>query len=205
MFACRIRPGMYEVYHVNIKKIMPGVYMLGGLFGTGILGANIYLLVDGGVTIVDTGYPGRAKQVLEAVEHMGYTPSDVTRIVLTHYHPDHIGSLALLKNSTGADVISHHLDAPYIEGKLIQRFDRSKKQLNILLTILEKLWPVSPVAVTRTVDDGDELPGGIKVYHTPGHTPGSLSLYMPDRGLIIVGDLLSNTFGLKPAFAGFYR
>lgn len=182
---------------MNMKQVMPGVYMLGGIFGTGILGANIYLLTGEDVTIVDTGYPGRDKQVLNAVLHLGYTPSDVTRIVLTHYHPDHIGSLASLRSSTGADVISHDLDAPYIEGKLRQQFDRSKTRLNILLTVLEKLWTVSPVAVTMMVDEGDELPGGIKVYHTPGHTPGSLSLYLPDRGLIIIGDLLSNTFGLS--------
>jgi glyoxylase-like metal-dependent hydrolase (beta-lactamase superfamily II) len=180
-----------------IKQVIPGVYMLGGIFGTGFLGANIYILINEDITVVDTGYPGRDKQVMNTVSDLGYAPSDIARIVLTHYHPDHIGNLQIISKDTGADVIAHRLDAPYIEGKRQQQFDRNNRRANILLKALDKFRPVSPVAVTSIVDDGDELPGGIVIRHMPGHTPGSISLYMPDRGLIIVGDLLSNTFGLN--------
>jgi glyoxylase-like metal-dependent hydrolase (beta-lactamase superfamily II) len=49
------------------------------------------------------------------------------------------------------------------------------------------------------VNDNDELPilGGIKVLHTPGHTPGSISLYLKQEKALIVGDLLANRFGLS--------
>jgi glyoxylase-like metal-dependent hydrolase (beta-lactamase superfamily II) len=55
------------------------------------------------------------------------------------------------------------------------------------------------VVVDVPVDDGDELPllGGIRLLHTPGHTPGSISLFIPKESLVIVGDLLSNTYGLS--------
>lgn len=144
---------------MHIKQVVPGVYMLGGIFDTGFLGANIYILVDEDITIIDTGYPCREKQVVNAVLYLGYTPSDVARIVLTHYHPDHVGSLAQLKKTTGAQIIAHRLDAPYVEGKLEQQFDRNNARLNMLLTVLDKVWTVPPVAVTATVEDGDELPG----------------------------------------------
>jgi glyoxylase-like metal-dependent hydrolase (beta-lactamase superfamily II) len=182
---------------MHIKQVIPGVYMLGGICGTGFLGANIYILINEDITIVDTGYPGREKQILNAVLYLGYTPSDVARIVLTHYHPDHIGSLPQLSKATGATVIAHKLDAPHIEGRQQQQFDRDNVILNMLLSAMDKFWPVFPVAVTSIVDDGDELPGGMIVRHLPGHTPGSLSLFMPEKNLIIVGDLLSNTFGLS--------
>jgi glyoxylase-like metal-dependent hydrolase (beta-lactamase superfamily II) len=94
-------------------------------------------------------------------------------------------------------VIAHRLDAPYIEGRHQQQVDRNNMGLNILLQAMDKFWPVFPVTVTSIVDDGDELQGGMIVRHMPGHTPGSPSLFMPERRLIIVGDLLSNTFGLS--------
>jgi glyoxylase-like metal-dependent hydrolase (beta-lactamase superfamily II) len=55
------------------------------------------------------------------------------------------------------------------------------------------------VVVDTLVNDGDELPilGGLKILHTPGHTPGSICLYLPDKDLLIAGDLLANRFGLK--------
>ena len=61
------------------------------------------------------------------------------------------------------------------------------------------LWATEPVAVDTLVNDGDELPilGGIKILHTPGHTPGSICLYLEDKDLLIAGDLLANRFGLR--------
>jgi hypothetical protein len=49
---------------MNIKQVIPGVYMIGGICGTGFLGANIYILINEDITVVDTGYPGREKQIL---------------------------------------------------------------------------------------------------------------------------------------------
>jgi len=60
------------------------------------------------------------------------------------------------------------------------------------------LWGSTPATVDLPVEDGDELPisGGIEVVHTPGHTPGSISLLLKQEGLVIVGDLLVYRFGL---------
>jgi glyoxylase-like metal-dependent hydrolase (beta-lactamase superfamily II) len=64
---------------------------------------------------------------------------------------------------------------------------------------LLELWTTAPVIVDILVNDGDELPmlGGIKVLHTPGHTPGSICLFLPKERLVIAGDVLTNTFGLS--------
>ena len=62
-----------------------------------------------------------------------------------------------------------------------------------------RMWATEPVTVDRLVNDGDELPilGGIKILHTPGHTPGGICLYLPEKKMLIAGDLLANRFGLK--------
>ena len=180
-----------------MKEIISGVYMLCGPLGAGILSTNIYLLADDDITIVDSGFTGRTKQVLNAVRSLGYTSSDVKRIIITHHHPDHVGSLLELRDSTGADVIAHPLDVPYIDGRLRQPRTENMGWRSALLKLSEKLWRITPVTVTETVDDGDELPGGIKILHTPGHTQGSICIYMESKRLVIAGDLLVNRFGLK--------
>jgi glyoxylase-like metal-dependent hydrolase (beta-lactamase superfamily II) len=62
-----------------------------------------------------------------------------------------------------------------------------------------KLWATTPVEVDIPIKDGEELPimGGIKVIHTPGHTPGCLSFLLPKEGVVIVGDLLSHGSALR--------
>jgi len=64
---------------------------------------------------------------------------------------------------------------------------------------LQRLWPVTQAAVDIHVDDGDKLPilGGVEVLHTPGHTPGSICLYIPRQRLVIAGDVLAHSFGLR--------
>ena len=180
-----------------MKEIVSGVYMLGGPLGAGVLSTNIYILADDDITVVDTGYSGRTKQVLNAVRRLGYAPSDVKRIIITHHHPDHVGSLPGLRDATGADVIAHPLDVPYIDGRLRQPVTESMGWRRALLELSGKFWRIAPVTVTATVDEGDELPGGIRILHTPGHTQGSICIYIESKRLVIAGDLLVNRFGLK--------
>jgi glyoxylase-like metal-dependent hydrolase (beta-lactamase superfamily II) len=124
-------------------------------------------------------------------------PSDVKRIIITHHHPDHIGSLSELRGATGADVIAHSLDVPYIDGRLRQPRTKNMGWRSMLLELSEKLWRITPVTIKATVDDGDELPGGIRIRHTPGHTQGSICIYIESKRLVIAGDLLVNRFGLR--------
>jgi glyoxylase-like metal-dependent hydrolase (beta-lactamase superfamily II) len=177
-----------------------GVYLLSSFLGIGAWGANVYLLVDDdGLTLVDTGLPGRADLILEQIEELGYSPSDVKRIIITHHHADHTGSLAALKKATQAEIIAHPADAPYIDGTLSQPGPAGPQWLSRLLACFGWLWATEPVPVNTLVNDGDELPilGGIQILHTPGHTPGSICLYLQSQNLLIAGDLLANRFGLK--------
>ena len=180
-------------------QIITGVYLLSSFLGIGAWGANVYLLVDDDLTLVDTGFSGRADLILEQIEELGYSPSDVKRIIITHHHADHTGGLAALKRATQAEVIAHPADAPYIDGTLPQPGPVRPQWLSKLLARFSWLLATEPVVVDTLVNDGDELPilGGIKILHTPGHTPGSICLYLQSKDLLIAGDLLAHRFGLR--------
>ena len=77
---------------------------------------NAWLIDRDGLTLVDTGVPGSADKIVAAIRQLGKQPSDVRHILVTHAHPDHIGSLAVLKQATGARVYAHPLDAPIIRS-----------------------------------------------------------------------------------------
>jgi glyoxylase-like metal-dependent hydrolase (beta-lactamase superfamily II) len=166
------------------------------MWGTGIWGANVFLLIDDNLSIVDTGFKGRYRQILKQVRNLGYTPSDIARIIITHHHADHVGSLAVLKEITGAKIVAHPADAPYIDGRLPQPVKPG--WVSRTPSPLRQQWATTPVAVDILVNEGDELPilGGIKILHTPGHTLGSICLFLQEERLVIVGDVLANRFGL---------
>lgn len=70
-----------------------------------VWGANIYLLVDDDLTLVDIGFFGRVEQILRKITQPDFLPSDIARIIITHHHADHVGSLTVLKKDTQAEVI----------------------------------------------------------------------------------------------------
>ncbi|MBK8430732.1 MAG: MBL fold metallo-hydrolase [Chloroflexi bacterium] len=97
---------------MKLKQIFPDVYQLG-------LGpVNVFFIKDGPeVVVVDASYKESEAQILAAVEALGYAPTAVKNILVTHGHPDHAGSLAALQKATGATVWMHHLDAEVARGR----------------------------------------------------------------------------------------
>ena len=79
---------------------------------------NVYLIFESdGVTMIDTGLPGKDKAITAYLRKMGRSVRDLHRIVLTHQHVDHIGNVAELSAGSGAEIFAHPLDAMAIEGK----------------------------------------------------------------------------------------
>jgi len=182
-----------------MDEITPGVFQLSGVSGSGLWGGNVFLLVGSDLTLVDTGYRGGAKRIFKEVRRLGYSPSDLANIIITHHHADHVGNLAVIKAATQAKVITHPADAPYIDGRLPQPGPVRPQWLSKGPALLRRLWTATPAGVDILVNDNDELPilDGIKVVHTPGHTLGSICLFRQQQRLIIVGDLLANRFRLR--------
>ena len=163
----------------------------------GMRGANVYLLQDSALTLVDTGMPGGADTILSYVEGLGKTEGDVTRIVITHHHLDHVGSLAAVRERTGAEVIAHPGDALLISGEEPPP-PATSSVVRLLIRLIAPFMPdAEPAAVDRLVVHGESLDmlGGARVIHVPGHTPGSIALHFPSERLLICGDAMNQRRG----------
>ena len=158
-------------------------------------GVNAYLLADDdGLTVVDTGTPFDAARVEGAVDAAGYDLEVVSRVLLTHYDFDHVGSAAKL--DIDAPVYAGREDADLVTGERRPRLSGAKPLLQFALGPL--VPDVDPARVRR-VDDGDEV-GGFTAYHTPGHTPGHTAYVHEERGVAFLGDLVAERDGrLRPS------
>ncbi|WP_339199570.1 MBL fold metallo-hydrolase [Paenibacillus sp. FSL P4-0176] len=139
------------------------------------------------VVLIDTGFPGQYDDLRIALEKIGVPISRLKAVILTHQDVDHIGCLPEILQECGSQVkiYAHELDKPYIEG-----------QLPLLKDGHLEHPPMGKV--DEIVIDGQELPfcGGIRVIHTPGHTPGHISLYLMDSKTLIAGDSMYSVDGM---------
>jgi glyoxylase-like metal-dependent hydrolase (beta-lactamase superfamily II) len=160
------------------------------------------LLFDkpGEMTLIDAGLPGQVPAIKEHLRALGLKMSNIRRLILTHQDIDHIGGAAEIVQETGAEVLAHVDDVPYIQGELqLIKFDPNSIEA-MLKNLPEdrreaarRVFSSPPrVRVDRALKDGDELPvhGGLRIIHTPGHTPGHISVYLRAHGVLISGDAL---------------
>lgn len=159
------------------------------------------LLQDGGaLVLVDCGYPGQLPELETELGRHGLTLTELTHVVITHQDHDHMGALAELKRvCPELVVIAHEKEVPYISGE--QKNLRLVQAEQLQETLPEEqrafgeqfcrmLRAVEPAAVDETVRGGDRFPwcGGCEVVETPGHTPGHISLRLPQCRTWITGD-----------------
>jgi glyoxylase-like metal-dependent hydrolase (beta-lactamase superfamily II) len=155
---------------------------------------NLTLIVDeeNGNTLVDAGLPDQTEAISAALGEAGIGVRDLRRIIFTHQDLDHVGSGAALVRQSGAQVLAHSADAPYIEGRLrpLKPTPEMLEQRPQMREVLERLEPIG-VDEQLENDARLELAGGTRVIFTPGHTPGHISLYLERSKLLIAGDALT--------------
>ncbi len=173
--------------------------ILPGLRAVRLIGVNAFLLDgDDGLTLVDAGHRGSSRALYRNLARMGRRMEDIRRIVCTHGHPDHIGGVHEIAAASGAEILLHPADRARLRISL--REVLAAPAPGAIVALLTR----AP-AESRPALEGDLLPalGGTRILHTPGHTPGSISLHVERERLLIVGDMLeyrSGTVGPPNAF-----
>ena len=155
----------------QIEPVIARVQVPPGMLGPHAVTFEVRCFVvagPSGVVIVDTGPPGSVGLIGEALARVGAAWSDVTDIVLTHRHFDHVGGLSETAGvASGATLWAGADDAaeiPAAGGRL------------------------------RPLADGQKV-GDLQILDTPGHTPGHVSLLHEDGGILLIGDLVGSVEG----------
>lgn len=168
-----------------MREVVDGVFELGLGF------VNMHLVVtDEGVVLVDTGLPRNAKRIDRALRDLGKQIGDVTAVLLTHHHFDHIGNVADVRRRSGAQVFAHAADAMVITGA-----GRPAEPKGLARFAVRLIGTPEPTKLDRVItgDESSPVPGFTAV-HTPGHTRGHVS-FLLDRegGVLFAGDAASST------------
>lgn len=171
------------------------VQLASGVYRFPLLGdfinAFAFLEADGSVCLVDCGLKRAPARIVRALESIGRHPGDVQRILLTHAHDDHAGGAATMVERTSAPgVVAHEQDASYLAQGVTPPTDPTAGRL----FARRSGGAFAPVPVVGHLADGEviDVAGGLRVHHTPGHTPGHVSLLHEPSGVLITGDAIFN-------------
>jgi glyoxylase-like metal-dependent hydrolase (beta-lactamase superfamily II) len=151
-----------------------------------------YLIYGKRICLVDAGVSGSHTQIFDYVTETGRKPEEISILLFTHSHPDHIGGSRAVKGATGCKVAAHHEAKPWIEDVERQARERPITNFHSLVE--------GPVDVDRVLGDGDRLDLGtglaLDVVYTSGHSRGSLSFLLREDGALFSGDAIPATGGL---------
>ena len=163
-----------------------------------------YIFVEDGpqdLTLIDSCFRSELPKLVTRIQDEGFDIRNEKRLILTHTHVDHVQSANEIKSITGAKVFSHWLEAGFLSNdppyygppdhstvlSIMRKVGVDEDKVNKKFGSLGR----DPVAVDHILSDGDSI-GGLKVVHTPGHTPGHISLYSEQDNALIGGDFLFN-------------
>ena len=146
----------------------------------------VYMIYGREITLIDSGVASSAGIIPEYLRNTGRNPEEISLMILTHGHPDHIGAAQAIKEISGCSVAAHGADRVWIENPDQQLKDRPVPGFYSLVK--------GSVRVDRILNEGDVLylepEMHLEVLHTPGHSPGSISLWMQEEGVLFSGDAI---------------
>ena len=161
---------------MKTEEIAEGIYLIGGPNVTRQEDAAVYLVDFGDeLVMIDSGAGNSSSQLDRNIEMLGLKPSKLTQIILTHCHIDHIGSATYFREKYKSEIVIHELDA-----RALETGDSMKTAANWYGTTFP------PTRVDRKLKGAHEILNfgqeDLHCLHTPGHTPGSISVYLDRAG-----------------------
>jgi glyoxylase-like metal-dependent hydrolase (beta-lactamase superfamily II) len=181
---------------MGAKRVINGVHVV----PMGM--ANAFLIEgDDELTLIDAGFPGKEATLFQAIRGLGRSLDQLKHLILTHGHPDHIGSAAAIVRETRARTYMHPLDIPIAESG--GPFRPMRPAPGLLRQVMCKLFfhpdeRLEPAAIDQPLNDREILPitGGIEVIHVPGHCAGQVALLWRPGRMLFAADVCMNLTGL---------
>lgn len=182
-----------------MQNVIEGVYTL-SFFG-GFL--NIYLIEQGdSFVVIDTGMSaGQIDRLEAALSGRGRSMDAISHILITHAHPDHVGGLpALQAKATSSVTYAHRQEARVIRGEMAVISPRSE-DLTGFSRVMYAMMPTPSVPIARVskeIAEGDSLDDvvpGLQVIDLPGHAPGHIGFWWPERRVLFAGDAMMRYLG----------
>ena len=156
---------------------------------------HVYIVKDHNEAVLIDAHIGHAThQVIDAIKQTT-SLEGLKSVILTHGHMDHTGACPYIEENTDASIAAHIADAQYIEEPwtlfttLYQDVGTTKQSYQDFITQVGGRG----VTVTNPLHNGDTIQVGsieLEIYHTPGHSPGSICIYEPETKTMFTGDVL---------------
>lgn len=175
-----------------------------GVYAVALGSVNVFLLEsEDGLVLIDTGTPGSDEQLLLAVKALGKQPGDIRHILVTHWHPDHMGGLAALKRASGAQTYAHPVDAPIIreggdfdpKNGTPRHFYPGPGRASEFERYIQPAPGIEGAAIDHEINETDTLAflPALKVIFAPGHSGGQIVfLLQMYGGVLFAADTCSN-------------
>jgi glyoxylase-like metal-dependent hydrolase (beta-lactamase superfamily II) len=181
-------------------RILDGIYTVEGLR----VGRVYVIESNDGLTLIDTSLPGSLPQIEKELQKIGHQLGETKRILITHAHGDHVGSLAALKDATGAQVYAHQrYESAVIRGEKPPLYPAPSQLHSISRFLVSRMKrqkvPAAQVDYEFQCGDRiDEALPGLEVVDLPGHSPGHCGFWQAEKRLLFAGDVMMRLFsGLR--------
>ncbi len=175
-------------------NVAPGVWGMKNIF------VNLYMILnpfDGNWVLLDTGVFNVKNKIKDMARRLFGEPGIPSSIILTHGHFDHTGSVKALAAEWNVPVFAHYLELPFLTGR--SNFPPADPTVGGgLVSLLAFSYPAHPIDISnhiQSLPENGRVPGlpEWKYIHTPGHSPGHISLFRENDNVLLAGDAFVTT------------
>lgn len=174
----QITPSIHAIRHSFKIPVAPGITLDRFVYS--------YLIYGEMITLIDTGVAGSETQIFDYIRSTGRDPSEISLLILTHSHPDHIGAARAIQQVTGCSTAAHSAARAWIEDVELQCRERPVPGFASLVGGSVQID--NELVEGDTIEPDETRAGEMQVFYTPGHSAGSISLFLHNEGALFSGD-----------------